>query len=104
MSSRFCASASTTALPGANGTVESSSPCPNAAANNVNGAVTAFAIRLRITWMMSPPTENLGSSSEPAIGNWISMTPRMSLSSDTASSTGNFVAVGLSMRCELNVS
>ena len=66
--------------------------------NNANGAVTALVIRLTITWMMRPPTENFGSSREPEIGSLMSMTPREFLSSATASSTGSLVAVGLSTR------
>ncbi len=42
-----------------------------------------------------PPTENSGSSSEPEIGRLMSMLPRESFSSATASSTGSLVASGL---------
>ena len=104
VSIRFCASAPIAATPYANGTVESSSPPPNTAASSANGAVIAFVIRLTMTRTMSPPTEKCGSSSEPEIGSWMSITPRESLSSATASSTGSLVAVGLSTRCGLNVS
>ena len=52
-----------------------------------------------MTRMISPPTENCGSSSDPEIGSSMSITPARSLSSETASSTGSLVAVGLSTRC-----
>ncbi len=49
-----------------------------------------------MTCTMIPPTENFGSSSEPEIGRLMSISPRVFFSSDTASSTGSLVAVGLS--------
>ncbi len=49
-----------------------------------------------MTWTISPPTENCGSSSEPEIGRLRSISPRLFLSSAIARLTGSFVASGLS--------
>lgn len=77
---------------------DSSSPDPKAEANSENGAVTARTIRLTSARKMMPPTENCGSSNEPEMGSSISISPRLFLSSDTASNTGSFKASGLSTR------
>ena len=98
VSMRFFASAAIDALPGANESVDSSSLLPNEDAKSANGAVIALVIRLTIMRPMRSPTENCGSSSDPEIGSWMSITPCRSLSKAAARSTGSFVAVGLSTR------
>ncbi|CFO06854.1 Uncharacterised protein [Bordetella pertussis] len=94
---RLSASGVSAALPGSNSMYESSSPPPKAEASSVKGEVTALTTRLTSTRTMMPPTENCGSSSEPEIGRLMSMLPRLSLSSATASSTGSLTASGLSV-------
>ncbi len=78
------------ALPGAKGTVPSSSPPlpPKALASKVNGAVMALVIRLTMTFRITEPRLNCGSFSEPEIGRLMSITPLRSASSATASFTG----------------
>ena len=47
-----------------------------------------------MTFQTMPPTLNLGSFTLPATGRMMSITPERSVSSATASSTGNWVALG----------
>jgi hypothetical protein len=77
------------ALPGANSTrLDSPPPPPNAPDRSEKGDVTAFAIRLLITFQTTLASENCGSFSEPLTGRSRSMTPFRSVSSATASFTG----------------
>ena len=56
----------------------------------------ALPIRLKNIFSTSPKMLNSGSSSVPLTGRRRSISPRLFLSSDTASCTGRFTASGLS--------
>ena len=98
VSSFFNSPSPITAVPEAKAMWPKSGPPPKAAASSENGAVTTLVSRLMITCTRIPPIEKCGSSSDPEMGRLMSISPRLFLSSATASSTGSLVAVGLSTR------
>ena len=98
MFSLLICAVSSVAAPGPKSTYCSSSPPPNIAPRSENGDVAAFSRMFAMAFQTSPPMLNFGSSRLPLTGKLRSILPLRSLSRATASFTGSFVALVLSLR------